>query len=120
MTGPLRVSIRVDDQASLYRWLTLDPDVRRHSTVALTSAPPRAGEMGGVLDVIDVVLSNGVAVGALVVAVSAWRESRPRPPVTRIERNGISITIEDASPESVRRIVDALTDPPAENGDDAL
>ncbi|MDR7276370.1 effector-associated constant component EACC1 [Catenuloplanes atrovinosus] len=120
MNGPFEVSIRVDDQPSLYRWLTLDPDVRRHATVTLPSAPPRPGGMGGALDVINVVLGNGIALSSLLVAVSAWRESRPRPPVTRIERGDVSITIEDASPETVRRIVDALGDPPAEPGDGAL
>jgi hypothetical protein len=39
--------------------------------------------MVGALDVIDVVLSNGVAVGSLLVAVASWRRSRPRPPVIR-------------------------------------
>ncbi|MFG1955948.1 hypothetical protein [Micromonospora sp. NPDC048830] len=120
VTGPLEVSIRVDDQGSLYRWLMLDPEVRRDATVTLTPAPPKAGEMGGALDVINVVLSNGIAIGSLLVAVSSWRESRPRPPVTRIERDGISIAIEDASPETVRRVVEALIDRPADPGDGTL
>lgn len=121
MKGPRQVSIRVDDPdgrqaGSLYRWLTLDPQVRQDATVSLRTAPPATGEMGGVLEVIDVVLSNGVAVGGLLVAVASWRRSRPRPPAPRIEGDTFSIVIEDASPETVRRVLDALTDSP-ENPD---
>jgi hypothetical protein len=79
--------------------------------------------MGGAVEVINVVLSNSIAVGSLLVAVASWRRSRPRPPSTRIEGHGISITIEDASPETVRRVVQALTDRPEpgeDQGDAAL
>jgi hypothetical protein len=123
VTGPIEVSIRVDGQdgqpaASLYRWLALDPQVRQETTMSITATPPGAGEMGGALEVINVILSNSIAVGGLLVAVSSWRKSRPRPPTTRIERDGFSITIEDASPETVRRVLDALTDGPAAPGED--
>jgi hypothetical protein len=122
VTGPIKVSIRIDgedDQAagSLYRWLTLDPQVRRDTMVSIVSAPPGAGEMGGSLEAIDVLIGNGLAIGSLLLAISSWRTSRPRPPTIRIERDGVSITIEDASPETVRRIVDALTDRPADPGE---
>jgi hypothetical protein len=123
VTGPIEVSIRVDDRddqtaGSLYRWLALDPQVRQDATVSLTATPPGAGEMGGALEVINVVLSNGIAVGGLLIAVSSWRRSRPRPPTIRLVRDGVSVTIEDASPETVRRVVQALTDRPADPGGD--
>ena len=74
--------------------------------------------MGGALDVISVVLSNTIAVGNLLLALSSWRSARPRPPTTRIEFDGRSFIIEDASPETVRRVMDALTDRPADLGED--
>jgi hypothetical protein len=122
VTGPIEVSIRIDDRddqptGSLYRWLALDPQVRRETTVSIAPAPPGAGDMGGAIDVINVILSNSIAVGSLLVAVSSWRESRPRPPTIRIERDGVSVTIQDASPETVRNVVEALTDRPAELGE---
>jgi predicted dehydrogenase len=116
VTGAVEVVIRVDDlqgpQAhSLYRWLTVDPQVVPDTTVSLAPepAPPGAGEMGA-LEVVNVVLGNGVALGSLVVAVCSWRESRSRPPTVRIERDDVSVVIEDASPETVRRVIEALTD----------
>jgi Effector Associated Constant Component 1 len=115
--GPTEVSIRVDEPGSLFRWLTLDPQVRQEATVSLRPAPPADGEMGGALEVINVVLSNSIAVGGLLVAVSSWRKSRPRPPKATLERNGVRIVLEDASPETVRRVVDALAEPPAEPGE---
>jgi hypothetical protein len=122
--GPIEVSIRVDDRdgqtaGSLYRWLVLDQQVRRDATVSVRPAPPGAGEMGGAVDVINMVLSNSIALGGLLVAVSSWRRSRPTPPTTRIEGDGFSLIIEDASPETVRRVLDALTDRPADPGEGA-
>ncbi len=124
MIGLIEVSIRVDEQdgqpaGSLCRWLALDPQVRRAATVSMTPAPAEAGEMGGALDVVNVVLSNSAAFGSLLVSVSSWRNSRPRPPTTRIERGGVSITLKDASPETVRRVVEALTDGPEDLGEGA-
>ncbi|MET0425707.1 MAG: hypothetical protein ABW046_17700, partial [Actinoplanes sp.] len=115
--GQLEVSIRVDEVGSLYRWLALDPQVRQEATVSLRPAPPADGEMGGALEVINVVLSNSIAVGGLLVAVSSWRKSRPRAPRATLEHNGVRIVLEDASPENVRRVVEALTDRPAEPGE---
>lgn len=116
----MEFSVRVvgpdDDRAvtSLYRWLVQDPDVRGHATVSLVPAPRRPGDMGGTVELINVLLGNGIALAGLVLAVISWRQSRPRPPVTYIERGDLRISVEDASPETVRALLRALEAPPAE------
>jgi hypothetical protein len=99
---------------SLYRWLAQDPDVARQAEISLDPGPVGAGEMGGAFEVINAVLTHGVALSSLAVACATWRSSRPTAPAVRIEIDGVAVTVEDGSPEAVRRIVDALGGPPAE------
>ncbi|MFH8570345.1 hypothetical protein [Streptomyces sp. NPDC017993] len=96
---------------SLYRWLVQDPDVAEQADVSLGSEQAGAGEMGGTLEVINAVVANGIALGSLAIACATWRAARPTAPAVRIERDGVTVTVEDASPETVRRIVDALGEP---------
>ncbi|GAU66016.1 Syd protein [Streptomyces sp. NBRC 110611] len=91
--------------ASLYRWLVADPELRGRAEVSAGAAPTGQGEMGGALEVVNVVFGDVIALGNLLVAVAAWRGSRPRPPQVRIERDGVSITVQDGSPETVERIL---------------
>ncbi|MFE0191052.1 hypothetical protein [Streptomyces sp. NPDC058989] len=99
---------------SLYRWLAQDPDVADQAEISLAPGRPGAGEMGGAFEVINAVLTHGIALGSLAVACATWRSSRPTAPAVRIERDGVTVTVEDGSPEAVRRIVDALGEPLAE------
>lgn len=101
-----------DDGAltSLFRWLAQDPDVRRDAKVTIEFSQGQPGEMGGALDVLNVVLSNSIALGSLVVAVASWLGSRASGTVVHLERNGVKVTVNDDSPEAVRRVLDALDD----------
>ncbi|AJT62559.1 hypothetical protein T261_0870 [Streptomyces lydicus] len=103
-----------DDRAltSLYRWLARDPDTAGHTTISLAPGAPGAGDMGGAFEVINAVVANAIALGGLAVACATWRDARPGAPVVRIERDGVTVTVEDGSPETVSRIVAALGQPP--------
>ncbi|WP_327010979.1 hypothetical protein OHA72_29130 [Dactylosporangium sp. NBC_01737] len=111
------ISLEVDDEESLrmlYRWLR-DDEIRRTVPVTMVPTPPRPGEMGAAFEIISAVVSNGIALGGLLVAVASWRGSRPRPPRVRI-RHGATVVELDGSPDEIRRVVDAL-DPPAPAGE---
>ncbi|MGW0631138.1 effector-associated constant component EACC1 [Streptomyces sp. NPDC002758] len=99
-----------DDQSltSLYHWLAQDPDVIRQAGLALVPERSGLGEMGGAFDVINAIVSNGIALGNLALACAMWRQSRPSAPAVRIERDGVTVTVEDGSPERVSRVVAAL------------
>ncbi|MEU8763595.1 hypothetical protein [Streptomyces sp. NPDC048659] len=113
---------------SLHRWIAQDREVVRETRVTLSAAPLRDGDMGADFESVSAVVSNALALGSLVVAVLAWRDSRPTPPSVRIERDGtaVELTGDAADAENVRRIVTALggatgaaqpPEPPAPSGD---
>jgi hypothetical protein len=103
-----RVCIDVDEDSRLplYRWLIDDPDVRRDATVSLAGGQR---ENMGALDVINVVLSNTIAFSGLVVAIASWRGVRRDPPQVQIERDGVRVTVNDASAETLRRVIEAFS-----------
>ena len=108
------ISLAVDDEDSLralYQWLR-DDEIRRVVPVTLTPTPPRPGEMGAAFEVINAVVSNGIALGGLLVAVASWRASRPQAPRVRIRHRDTVVEL-DGSPDEIRRLVDALDPPPA-------
>jgi hypothetical protein len=109
-----RIRVDSDDDgrslASLHRWLTDDADVTRHVAIQLASRPVRPGEMGPVLDTIVASANDGIALGSLIVAYLSWRGSRTDAPAARIERDGVVVSLRDCSPETVGRIVEALSD----------
>ncbi|MFJ1744864.1 hypothetical protein ACIOJD_01280 [Streptomyces sp. NPDC088116] len=110
----MQVDIIVDGEGSdefltsLYRWLAQDPDVRYQARVSLSPRQTGPGEMGGALEVINAVVTNGIALGGLAVACATWRAARPAAPAVRIQRGEVTITVEDGSPDTVNRIVEAL------------
>lgn len=108
----IRVQVSADEGhpgvLDLHRWLSEDPDVTAAAEFGLNSedAP---GALGA-LDVIDVVLSNLLAVGSLLLSVATWREARARNAETHVEHNGVSVRIESSDPEHVRDVVRQLTE----------
>ncbi|MFE0513141.1 hypothetical protein [Streptomyces sp. NPDC058964] len=128
----IRVATTADDGhetvSDLYRWLRLDADVRRHATVELVPCGKPGGTMGTV-EIIDMVLSQGFSALNLAMAYAAWRAARPAaPPITiTVTATGRPLTVDDASEETIRRIVEALraasesdrTEEPGRAGDGA-
>lgn len=94
----------------LYRWLRQDPDVRRHTPVTLAPGTPGDGSMGAV-DVIELIVGQGLSALNLVLSYAAWRNTRPSAPSLTITVNGGSLTVRDASEETIRRIVAELAAP---------
>lgn len=93
--------------SSLYRWLAAEPELRAGTDLSLRPGRPGPGpgHMGEALDIVNVVLTNGIALGSLVTAVASWRGSRPRPPQVRLERDGVVVTLQDSSPEAIERVL---------------
>jgi len=104
----VRIGVKDDALLPLYRWLGEDPDVQRDTTLSL-SGEQRPDEMSDTLDVINVVLSNTIAFSSLVTAIVAWLGTQRDAPPVQIERDGVRVTINDDSPETIRRVIEALS-----------
>jgi hypothetical protein len=104
MTGPAAEQ----ELRSLCEWLRHEPDVVRHARISLGSAEPRPGEMGVALEVIQLVTDSGFQALNLALAYAAWRGTRPSRPQVTIERSGTKITLDEADPDAVNKIVRAM------------
>ncbi|MGH3866467.1 MAG: effector-associated constant component EACC1 [Pseudonocardiaceae bacterium] len=85
-----RLSISAEDGdvlRSLLDWLRHEDTLR--SRVRTARTPVRPGEMGGVLDVLEVALGSGGAGAALAASVSSWLSQPRRTDVT------LTVTAED-------------------------
>ncbi|MER6206584.1 effector-associated constant component EACC1 [Streptomyces sp. NPDC001642] len=103
-------SVAQDDRGTisdLYRWLGQDPEVRRYVTATLDSRPESPTAMGAV-EVINLVLGQGFTALNLALAYASWRNARPAAPPITITVGIESITVQDASEETVRCLAEAL------------
>lgn len=82
---------------SLFRWLTRDPDVRRH--VAVSFRPSTSKDTMGALDVINAILTQATSISTLAVSIAAWRDSRAKPPAIKVTAGERSVIISTDSTE---------------------
>ena len=105
-----------EDLLLLAKWLRLDDDVP--GRVSLAEAPTAEGEMGGLAQEVQVVLTSGT-VSSLITAVVAWlrqRDDKRRVSLTVRSGEGqdeVSFTVGSADDvtatcEHARRLLDAL------------
>ncbi|MFE1173342.1 hypothetical protein [Streptomyces sp. NPDC058773] len=113
----------VGNAASLCRWLITDPELRGLAEVSIAPVHPGQGHRRGALELVNVALGNAIALSNILVAVAAWRESRPHEAQVRLESNGVIVTLQGTSPEVVDQILESRdTDdsgrgPEADRGD---
>jgi len=125
MTGAVRVSFTVVQARDvhhvngLYGHLDRARDLKRVAQV-LGEASARSREYQSAIDVVNVVLGNTIAAANLLLAYQSWRQMRPKAPPLVVTVDDVTVTVPDASPESLalleRIIRDALT---VAAGDDA-
>ncbi|WP_280446590.1 effector-associated constant component EACC1 [Nocardia brasiliensis] len=99
----------------LYQWLRDDPGVRAHAEVGLARRPGADTAMGA-LDVISLVLSQGIAGANLAIAYAAWRSARPTAPPLTVEVDGRQIIVRGGSEADIAELMRSLT---AANEDDS-
>lgn len=120
--GSMRLDIEVleDDGrqlVALQRWLMWDPDTAGAS-LSLRDRQERPGTMGDGLELINVVLSNAVGLGGLLLAVANWRQSRGNGPEVRVEHRGVTVIVSGADPRHIDQLVRQLSGPVSGAGDD--
>ncbi|MGC4863439.1 effector-associated constant component EACC1 [Micromonospora sp. DT41] len=100
-----------DDLRSLRAWLRDDSHVGQHAIAQPVDKVLDPDQMGIVGDVLQFVADKGLDAAALVVAILAWRDSRPaslQQKVTLI-RNGERLEI-TGNPATIERIVQLFED----------
>ncbi|WUK78261.1 hypothetical protein OG996_06095 [Streptomyces sp. NBC_00366] len=110
----MHVVIRIESERkeeelrSLDGWLRQEPSIRRSATVSLHTEAAPTGSMGGLIDSLGLITSNGWSAASFALSLVTWRQTRPRPPKIVIRHGDVEISLTDATEEEVRRLVDAL------------
>ncbi|WP_238432086.1 effector-associated constant component EACC1 [Streptomyces cavernae] len=99
----VQVESAVGELRSVQGWLRADPEVRRSVAVEVRGGVPGPGEMGTGLDVLQLVTGNGWSAASFVLAVVAWRQSRPQRPRVEIRRGDTVVVLTDCSEEEIER-----------------
>lgn len=89
---------------SLFAWIDADERLSVESRVEL-QALSRAGTQGGVFDVINAMIGDGVGLAGLAISFATWRRQNREAPSFTIERDGVRIAVSDASKETIERII---------------
>ena len=112
--GEVSIAIRMSGEdaefelRSLCDWLRHEPDVARSARIALAPGIAAPGEMGAQLEVIQLVMDDGFQALNLALAYAAWRATQGSKPRVVIERSGVRISLDDADPDLIHRIVRAM------------
>lgn len=104
----VRVGAEADELRSLRQWLGADREIRKSSSLTLQEQPPEPGRMGGLLDVIQLVTDNGWSAASFVVALAAWKRTRPQDPRIEIRRGDTVIVLTQGSDAEIERVIRAL------------
>jgi hypothetical protein len=114
----VRMRVESDGQEEtlldLYRWFREDQDILRQDGISLGPALPSAGTMGAI-EIINLVVGHGLTALNVALAYATWRGARPTAPAVTLTFPGGSLTLHDASGETIQRVVEQLTAAAAEN-----
>ncbi|MFI5915987.1 hypothetical protein [Dactylosporangium sp. NPDC051541] len=94
-----------DELNSLFGWLQRDEELT--ATAEVSRSSQETGYLGA-LDVINVVLTQGVAIANFIMVYRNWRDSRQKPPALVFKIGGVTITADDDSPEHLAIVRAAL------------
>ena len=98
----LTITVDGDDASalgSLHGWLRRDRELAAQADIG-TSYHQVSGAMGA-LDVVDVVLTHMTGLSTLVLAVTAWRQTRRQPARPTFVINGVEIIATDDAAETL-------------------
>lgn len=119
MRVDVRVAAEADELRSLHNWLQADREIRRSSSLTLREQPPESGQMGSLVDVIQLVTDNGWSAASFVVALATWKQTRPQNPPVEIRRGNTVIVLTQSSDDEISRIVRALEAPATDEAPEA-
>ncbi|MFE9142467.1 effector-associated constant component EACC1 [Streptomyces tubercidicus] len=96
--------------ASLHQWLLDEPDARKHAEVRLVGAEPVEGELGFVLDLVQLVVGSGFSAASLGYTVAQWKKMNAPQISVSFERDGRVMTVSGTDADEIERVVRQLDD----------
>lgn len=96
-----------DSMAELFTWLQ-DDEVSSESRIGVIRGDAEHEMAPGAFEWITALVSNGIALTNLLVAVAAWLNTRQAPTEVRIEYQETVVTLKGGSPEQVAELADLL------------
>lgn len=106
----LRMEHGAGELRSLHAWLRSDAIVRRSATVELQDGSFQPGQMGSAVEVIKLVTENGWNAASFVMAVVAWKRTRPQNPQITISREDTTVSLTNCSNEEVEHVIRILSE----------
>jgi hypothetical protein len=85
--------------------------VTHYGRVTVQTVSRRADEMGGAFDVINATFADAAAaagIGSLLVAYRSWRGTRTQAPVFTIEKDGVTVVVDQGSEHEIRQILSVM------------
>jgi len=105
------LSIAADDDplatASLYTWLRKSPLEGVQGEPLLVRRSGETTTMGAA-DVVNIVVSNAIGLGSLLVAFGSWRQSKRRAPAVTFRLGDVEVRLDDDDPETMKTVLRVL------------
>jgi len=76
--------------------------------VSLAHADVGHGEMGTTLEAVQLVIDSGFQILNRRLAYATWHGTRQKAPSLTIQRDGVTVTLDDDEPETIARVLRAL------------
>lgn len=102
----MKVAARVSGPQDLPALRSLHDWLRRLPGAEVTAVASPAHQ--GAAEIVNVVLSNSIALGSFLVSLKAWLGTRPAKPPITFEVDGVRVTVPDDSAESLAALEKAL------------
>lgn len=93
---------------SLHSWLLDEPKARRHASPRIIGRPAAQGDLGLVMDVVQLAIGTGFDAAALGVSLAQWKKSKAPQFSISVEHNGRTVTVSGTDPDEVERAIQQL------------
>jgi membrane-associated two-gene conflict system component 1 (EACC1) len=108
VTTKLDITIEHTDREgelrSLKAWLAADELLVGTAPDLVSSRATREGEMGSLLDVLQLVVGGTIGAADLALGIATWRRSRGEPPTVELNQGGFAITLRGGTDDDLRRL----------------
>lgn len=95
----------------LYRWLLDDADARRYAQLEVRSIGPAEGELGLVIEILQLVVGSGFSAAALGVSIAQWKKQIRETGLQismSFEKGDKKVTVTGSDPAEIEQAIQEL------------